>query len=100
VAPRENCLNCGWCGPIVEMRKEITPYYPSMRPPSDLKTNLPKGPMPVNVRDFKLIELRFTIALILLFFKNMCFPVHPKNFSLMLLFEMAYPRMTNSFWAF
>jgi hypothetical protein len=57
-APRENDPNGG--GPIVEVRKEM-PEFHRMRSPSDLETNLPEGPMPRNVKDFKLIELRFAI---------------------------------------
>jgi hypothetical protein len=55
VAPRETF------GPIVEVRKEMPPFRVSwkVRPLSDLETNFPEGPMPNNVKDFKLIELRF-----------------------------------------
>jgi hypothetical protein len=56
VAPRENDPN-GYGGPIVEVRKPF--------PPIDLETNLPEGPMPANVKDFKLIELRFAVSLYL-----------------------------------
>jgi hypothetical protein len=63
VAPREDDPNGG--GPIVEVRKHMPPFQQYIawepRPPSDLETNLPKVPMPTNVRDFKLIELRFPI---------------------------------------
>jgi hypothetical protein len=64
VAPRENDPNGG--GPIVEMRKEMPPFRSEWitRPPSDLETNLPEVPMPANVKDFKLIELRFSVFLI------------------------------------
>jgi hypothetical protein len=51
VAPRQNDPNGG--GPIVEVRKRS--IY--------LETNLPEGPMPTNVKDFKLIELGFAIAI-------------------------------------
>jgi hypothetical protein len=59
LAPRENDTNCD--GPIVEVHKERPPFHPDMWPPSDLETNLPEGPMPNNVKDFKLIELRFVL---------------------------------------
>jgi hypothetical protein len=62
VAPRGNDPNDG--GPIVEVYKK-PPFY---RP--DLETNLPKGPMPKNVSDFKLIFLRFTIAIYKIIFKH------------------------------
>jgi hypothetical protein len=54
VAPQENGGS-----PIVEVRKFCSEW--GMRPPSDLETNLPEGPMPPNVKDFKIIELRFAI---------------------------------------
>jgi hypothetical protein len=60
VAPRENDPN--GIGPIVEVRKEML-YFEAQRFPSDLETNLPEGPMPTNVKDFKLIDLRFAIAI-------------------------------------
>jgi hypothetical protein len=53
VAPRENDPNS--FGPIVEVCR----HYP--RIPIDLETNLPEGPIPTNVTDFKLIKLRFAI---------------------------------------
>jgi hypothetical protein len=61
----------GYGGPIVEVRKEMLPlqrpdtwdvWPPS---PSDLETNLPEGPIPANVKGFKLIELRFAVKLYL-----------------------------------
>jgi hypothetical protein len=55
VAPRENDPN--GIGPIVEVRK----FWHDRRPPIVLETNLPEGPMPTNVKDFKLIKLRFAI---------------------------------------
>jgi hypothetical protein len=64
VAPRRNDPNPNGDGPIVEVRKEMPQFYSSwgmQRPPCDLETNLPEGPMPNNVKDFKLIELRFAI---------------------------------------
>jgi hypothetical protein len=57
VAPREYAPNGG---PIVEVRKRFWPHWETL-PPIDLETNLPEGPMPNNVKDFKLIELRFAI---------------------------------------
>jgi hypothetical protein len=63
VAPRQNYPNGS--GPTVEVRKQMPPFHLSAawdpRPPSDLETNLPEGPMPANVKDFKLIELRFAM---------------------------------------
>jgi hypothetical protein len=59
VAPRENDPNGG--GPIVEVRKSYCPDEWVDLPESDLETNLPEGPMPANVKDFKLIQLRFAI---------------------------------------
>jgi hypothetical protein len=60
VAPRENDPNGG--GPIVEVRK---PFLSECEwALSDLETKVPGGPMPNNVRDFKLIELRFAILII------------------------------------
>jgi hypothetical protein len=58
VAPRENDPNDG--GPIVEVRKRLWHDW-EPRLPMDLETNLPERPMPTNVKDFKLIELRFAI---------------------------------------
>jgi hypothetical protein len=52
VAPRENAS-----GPIVEVRKEMLPFHL----PAALETNLPEGPMPTNVKDFNLIQLRFAL---------------------------------------
>jgi hypothetical protein len=54
VEPRENDPNGG--GPIVEVSKEMLPFLLPA-----LETNLPEGPMPTNVKDFKLIALRFAI---------------------------------------
>jgi hypothetical protein len=54
VAPRGNDPNGG--GQIVKVRDWMLPYHLSA-----LQTNLPEGPMPTNVKDFKLIELRFAI---------------------------------------
>jgi hypothetical protein len=65
-APRKNYPN-GDGGPIVEVRKEI-PFHPFWPHPIDLETNLPEGPMPTNVKDFKLIYLRFAIAMCKLIF--------------------------------
>jgi hypothetical protein len=61
VAPRENDPNGG--GPIVEVRKKVPPFRAQLvvLPPSDLETNLPEGPMPTNIKNFKRIELRFAI---------------------------------------
>jgi hypothetical protein len=61
VAPREDDPNGG--GPIVEVHKEMPRFWSELGYPheSDLETNLPEGQMPTNVRDFKLIELRFGI---------------------------------------
>jgi hypothetical protein len=56
VAPRENDDG----GPIVEVRK---PFLSECEWASDLETKVPGGPMPNNVRDFKLIELRFAIVI-------------------------------------
>jgi hypothetical protein len=58
VALREHAPNGG--GPIVKVQK----------PQSYLETNLPEGPMPNNVKDFKLIQLRFAIAICKLIFKH------------------------------
>jgi hypothetical protein len=60
-APRENDPNGD--GPIVEVRKQmpIPQFNLPVRSPSDLETNLPAVPMPTNVKDFELIELRFAI---------------------------------------
>jgi hypothetical protein len=68
-APRENDPNGG--GPILEMRKEMPPFRSDWitRPPSDLETNLPEVPMPANVKDFKLIELKFAIYIYKLIFR-------------------------------
>jgi hypothetical protein len=55
VAPRENDPNGG--GPIVEVRKLWNAR--GALPPIDLETNLAEGPMPTNVKEFKLIEFRF-----------------------------------------
>jgi hypothetical protein len=57
---------CG--GPIVEVRTQMPPWrfqWDVPPPPSDLETKLPEGPMPNNVKDFKLIELRFAISIYL-----------------------------------
>jgi hypothetical protein len=63
MAPRKNDPKGG--GPIVEVRNEMPPFrlpWDVLPPtPIDLETNLPEGPMPTNVKDFKLIELRFAI---------------------------------------
>jgi hypothetical protein len=51
-------------GPIVEVRKEMTAFYFAvlhMPTAKDLKTFLPEGPMPHNVKDFKSIHLRFAM---------------------------------------
>jgi hypothetical protein len=48
-------------GPTVEVRKKFWSAG-KVPPPSDLETNLPEGPMPNNVKDFKTIELRFAFC--------------------------------------
>jgi hypothetical protein len=58
VTPRQNGPNGG--GSIVEVRKEMLHWGE----PPDLETNLAEGPMPKNVKDFKLIKLRFAIDIL------------------------------------
>jgi hypothetical protein len=62
VTPRENDQN--GCGPIVEVRKKMQKFLFEFHPlpPSNLDTALPEGPMPTNVKDFKLIDLRFALT--------------------------------------
>jgi hypothetical protein len=50
LAPRENDATSG---PIVKVRCKS--------PSCDLETTLAEGPMPNNVKDFKIIELRFAV---------------------------------------
>jgi hypothetical protein len=64
VAPRENDPNGG--GPVVEVRKGLSDW--EWTHPPDMETNLPEGPMPKNVNNFKRIELRFAIAIYKLIF--------------------------------
>jgi hypothetical protein len=61
VAPRENDPNGS--GPIVEVYKT---WWDELV----LKTNLPDGPMPTNVKDFELIDLRFAIYKLIFKIKN------------------------------
>jgi hypothetical protein len=47
--------------PTVEVRNKILQFHHEQKvgSPCDLKTKLPEGPMPANVKNFKLIQLRF-----------------------------------------